>query len=99
MTVDDWKGINNKIKYNYARDNFFSELKDIEVEKERLAVLQLIDPYVGRYFSQDFVKRNVLRQTEEEIEEMSQEMMEDGSAQQYEQKRQVDLGLESGQQQ
>jgi len=99
MTIEDWKAINNKIKFNYARDNFFSELKDLEVEKERLAVLQLIDPFVGRYYSTDFIKRHVLRQTEEEVDELAAQMKKDGSAAQYEQKRQVELGLIGGQQQ
>ena len=98
VTVEDWKNISNRIKYNYARDNFFSELKDIEVEKERLAVLQLIDPFVGRYFSTDYVKRKVLRQTDEEIEEMDQEMLSDGSALQQQQNAQANPGSQGGQQ-
>ena len=93
VTVEDWKLIGNKIKYNYARDNFFSELKDIEIEKERLAVLQLMDPFVGKYFSTKYIKKNVLRQTDDEIDEMATEMQEDGSALQHQQKQEVELGL------
>jgi hypothetical protein len=85
ITSDDWKTIENRIKYNYARDNFFSELKDLEIEKERLGALQLIDPFVGKYFSINYVKKNILHQNEEEIEEIDQEMQEDGSQLQYQQ--------------
>ena len=79
LTSEDWKLIQNKIKYNYARDNFFSELKDIEVEKERMTILQMVDPYVGKYYSQQWVKKHVLKQTDEDIEEIQQQMQEDGS--------------------
>lgn len=79
LTSEDWKLIQNKIKYNYARDNFFSELKDIEVEKERMTILQMVDPYVGKYYSQQWVKKHVLKQTDENIEEIQQQMQEDGS--------------------
>lgn len=85
ITSDDWKVIENRIKYNYARDNFFSELKDLEIEKERLGALQLIDPFVGKYFSINYVKKNILHQNEEEIEEIEQDMQEDGSQLQYQQ--------------
>jgi hypothetical protein len=85
LTADDWKNIENKIKYNYARDNFFSELKDLEIDKERLGVLQLVDPFVGKYFSVEWVKRNVLHQADEEIEKINQEILADGSAMQYQQ--------------
>ena len=76
------------IKYNYARDNFFSELKDLEIEKERLGTLQLVDPYVGKYFSIDWVKRKVLKQGDDEIELIQQQMDSDGSAAQLQQAQQ-----------
>jgi len=79
ITADDWTRIQNRLKYNYARDNFFSELKDLEVEKERLAVLEIMNNYVGTYYSKSYIKRSVLMQTDEEIQEMSDEMLEEGS--------------------
>ena len=92
LTAEDWKQVQNKIKYNYARDNFFSELKDLEIEKERLGVLQLVDPFVGKYFSQNWVKRNVLHQADDEIEQIQQEVLDDGSALEYEQAQQQEAG-------
>jgi len=92
LTAEDWKQVQNKIKYNYARDNFFSELKDLEIEKERLGVLQLVDPFVGKYFSQNWVKRNVLHQADDEIEQIQQEVLDDGSALEYQQAQQQEAG-------
>lgn len=98
VTSEDWKLIQNKFKYEFARDNFFSELKDLEIEKERLGVLQLVDPYVGKYFSTNWVKRSILHQADEQIEEMQQEMQDDGSALELEQQKQ-DQQNADGQQQ
>lgn len=81
LTSDDWKVVSPKLKYDFARDNFFSELKDIEVQKERLTVLDQVNQYVGTYYSQAWVKKHVLRQTDEEIEEIQNDMKQDGSMQ------------------
>lgn len=88
LTSEDWKLINTKIKYQFARDNFFSELKDLEVEKERLTVLDQVNQYVGTYYSQKWVKTHVLRQSDEEIEEIQADMEQDGTVQAAQQQSQ-----------
>ena len=55
------------IQYDFLYDNHFSELKEAELLNERLTMVAAAEPYVGRYFSQDYVRRKVLRQTDEEI--------------------------------
>jgi len=60
-------------------DNHFAELKDHELMTERLNIMVAIEPYIGTYYSRDYVKRKVLRQTDEEIEEMTQEMEEENA--------------------
>ena len=55
------------IQYDYLYDNHFSELKEAELLNERLTLAQTAEPYVGRYYSQDYVRRHILRQTDEEI--------------------------------
>ena len=55
------------IQYDFLYDNHFSELKESELLNERLNSVQIAEPYVGRYFSQDYVRRKILRQTDEEI--------------------------------
>ena len=88
LTSEDWKLINTKIKYQFARDNFFSELKDLEVEKERLTVLDQVNQYVGTYYCQKGVKTHVLRQSDEEIEEIQADMEQDGTVQAAQQQSQ-----------
>ncbi len=55
------------IQYNFLYDNHFSELKDAELLTERLNLVATAEPYVGKYFSQDYVRRKILRQTDLEI--------------------------------
>jgi len=59
-----------KIHYDFLKDNNFSELKDTELMQGRLQIMQLIDPYVGTYFSKAWIKKNVLHLNEEDVEEM-----------------------------
>jgi hypothetical protein len=67
VSVEDWETMSEHIQFDYLYDNHFSELKDAELLNERLGMVQLAEPYVGRYFSQDYVRRKILRQTDEEI--------------------------------
>lgn len=76
MTRAEWNKIKNEIRYDYIEDNHFSEMKDIEVLRERLQMAQEIDEYVGKYFSSNWVRKNILRQTDDEIEEMNKEIEE-----------------------
>ena len=80
VTPEDWNKIAEHIQFDYVYDNHFAELKDHELMTERLNIMTAIEPYIGTYYSRDYVKRKVLRQTDEEIEEMSQEMEEENEA-------------------
>lgn len=70
VTPEDWDIIEEKITFNYQQDTFFAELKDAEILKERLTTLQMAEPYIGRYFSQEYVRKHILKQTEDEAEQM-----------------------------
>jgi len=70
---EDWDQIKNYIQFKFAKDNYFSELKEQEVLNQRLAILQVIDQFAGKYFSHTWIRKNVLKQTDEEIIEMDQE--------------------------
>jgi len=77
ITYDDWVKLRDLIKFNFNRDSHFTEVKDNEILMGRLQILEQIQPYVGSYFSSEWVKRNVLRQSDEDIEEMDAEMAMD----------------------
>jgi hypothetical protein len=67
ITPEDWDKMSDHIQYDYLYDGHFSELKDTELMNERLNLMIAIEPYIGRYYSQDYVRRKILRQTDQEI--------------------------------
>ena len=69
ITPEDWSIMEEHIQYDFLYDNHFAELKDAELLNERLNMVQIAEPYVGKYFSQDYLRRKILRQTDEEIVE------------------------------
>jgi len=69
ITPEDWEVMDEHIQYDFLYDNHFAELKDAELLNERISMVQVAEPYVGKYFSQDYVRRKILRQTDEEIVE------------------------------
>ena len=79
-TSEEWDSFKENIHYDFIKDNNFTELKDAELMKERLSLLGSVDPYTGRYFSQSWIQRNVLRLTDDEIKEMQVEMDEEKEA-------------------
>jgi len=81
VTPEDWEKMTEHIQYDFLYDNHFSELKESELMSERLNLVATAEPYVGRYFSQDYVRRKILRQTDEDIIEQDKIMkkeIEDG---------------------
>ena len=69
ITTDDWAGMSEHIQFDYIYDNHFTELKNSELFQERMANLSQAEPYIGKYFSQDYLRREVLHQTDDEIVE------------------------------
>ena len=67
ITPEDWETMSEHIQYDFLYDNHFSELKESELLNERLGNVANAEPYIGKYYSQDYVRRKILRQTDEEI--------------------------------
>ena len=74
---DEWDDMSNFITFDYQEDNHFNELKDAELLANRIQILQQLDPYIGKYYSSKWVRKNVLMQTDADIEQMEDEMAED----------------------
>ena len=74
VSVEDWDRINDHIQYDFLYDNQFAELKETEMLNERLGILATIEPYIGKYYSTEWVRRKVLRQTDTEMEEMDEQI-------------------------
>jgi len=70
VTPEDWKLMEDHIQYDFIYDNQFAELKESELMEGRLNMLATIEPYVGKYYSTEYVRKRVLRQSDMEIEEI-----------------------------
>ena len=76
-TLEEWDDMKEHIQYDYVADNYFSELKAQEILTERMALLQQMDPFAGKYFSLEYLRRQILRQTEMEFNEIDKQMDEE----------------------
>ena len=74
VSVEDWDRISDHIQYDFLYDNQFAELKETEMLNERLGVLATIEPYIGKYYSTQWVRSKVLRQTDAEMIEMDEQI-------------------------
>jgi len=79
-TDEEWNRFKEHIHYNFIKDNNFTELKEAELMTNRLQLLASVDPYTGRYFSQAWIQRNVLRLNDDEIAIMQEEIEEEKEA-------------------
>lgn len=82
INEEDWQSISEKIKYDFLADGHFSELKDAELLRERIALANDVRDYVGKYFSVKFVRQSILKQSEREIEQIDNQI-----------KKEIDDGL------
>jgi len=74
VTPEDWEEVSEHIQYDFIYDNQFAELKETEMMNERLGTLATIEPYIGKYYSSQWVRKNVLRQTDSEIIEQDEQI-------------------------
>ena len=74
---EEWDHFKEDVYYDYKKDNNFTEMRDAEILRERLSVLQTVDPYLGRYYSTQWVKKKILQMNDEEIEQMQKEIDEE----------------------
>ena len=74
ITPEEWEQMSDHIQYDFLYDNHFAELKEAELMQERLGLLQTADPYIGKYYSVDHIRRKILRQTDEEIVQEDRQM-------------------------
>ena len=77
ITIEDWQRINSHIQYDYLKDGYFAELKEAEIMRERLSLAQEVSPYVGKYYSVDYIRKKVLRQSDEDIIEIDNQIADE----------------------
>jgi len=74
ITPEDWKTLSDHIQYDFVYDNQFAELKESELTNERLGTLATIEPYIGKYYSNEYVRKKILRQTDTEIMDIDEQI-------------------------
>jgi len=74
VSIEEWEDMKEHIQFDYIADNYFSELKDIEIRNERINQVAAMDPYVGKYFSIEYMRRQVIKQTDQEIVEIDEQI-------------------------
>ena len=102
MTREEWKDIKNGIGYDFQRDNYYAEIKEQDVLNNRLGVLGVVDAYAGKYYSTEWIRKNVLRQTDDEIKEIDAQIAAEPDTAQDEmeaQQQQHDQEMQKTQQQ
>ena len=70
IAAEEWNDIKEHIQFDFLQDGHFTELKNAEVMRERLDMLSQVEPYVGNFFSKEWIKKNILKMSDEEIEEI-----------------------------
>jgi len=76
-TQEEWEDFKEAIYYDFLKDNNFTEMRDAELLRERVNLLQTVDPYIGRYYSSKWVRKNILQMNEEDIEQMENEIKQE----------------------
>jgi len=78
ITDQDWKVISEKIQIRYAQDQYFAEMKEADNLRNRVDILNQIQPYIGSFFSKQYVMKNILRMTDDDIERINGEIQTEG---------------------
>jgi len=81
ITLDDWEIIHNDVKFDFAKDNYFAELKDSEISQGRLQLAAGFQQFSGKYYSHDWIRKNILRQTDENIADQDRYIEDENQSQ------------------
>ena len=74
LAEEDWLSIKDNLSYHYMKDGHYAEMRDMDLLRDRLDVLNTIEPYIGQYFSKNYVQKQVFRMSDDEIDSMQKEM-------------------------
>jgi len=77
ITPQDWAPIKENLNVDYIEDNYFSELKDFDILKERIGTVDQLGDKIGKYYSEKWVRSNILNQSDDEIKQMDEQIAEE----------------------
>ena len=93
MTQEDWNDVHQDMKISYSKDSYFTDLKENEILAERINMLNTVGQYNGVFFSTKYIRKNLLKQTDEEIANMDKEIEIDRQKQIQQQLQMQQMGL------
>lgn len=79
IAEEDWSSIASTLNYDFLTDGHFAELKESEMMKDRMALLQSMENYIGKYFSHNYIRKHILKQSDRDIEDINSEIQDEGS--------------------
>jgi hypothetical protein len=91
ITEEDWNLIYPNINFVFNRDSYFNDLKDAEILSARMDLAASMEPMIGKYYSTNYIRKNILKQSEEEIEELNKEMAIDLAKMEEDQMKQLQM--------
>ena len=77
IKLDEWNGMKDGITIEYSRDNYYAELKDSEILRERIEMVQMMDEYIGLFWSKDWIRRNILKLNDDDIKQIAKDNEKD----------------------
>ena len=77
IKVDEWAGMKDGITIAYSRDNYYAELKDSEILRERIEMVQMMDEYIGLFWSKEWIRRNILKLNDDDIKQIAKDNKKD----------------------
>ena len=91
-TPEDWKEWKHQIDYDYAIDNYFHELKNMEIMRDRITLMRDMEEYVGKYYSHEYARRYILQQTENDMKEIDEQIKTEKGDPRYSEDEEMDSG-------
>jgi hypothetical protein len=96
MTEDDWNRISQDLTFRFNNDSYFTELKNNDILRERIDIIAAVTPFIGRFFSEEYVRKNLLHQSEEEMLEINAQINREQQRQMEAQEQQMYQQMLSG---
>jgi len=94
MTETDWNKTYQDIYFTWNKDSFFSDLKENEILREKVDMLSILANYTGQFYSNKWIRKNILKQSDEDIEEINKEMQDEAAIQMEQQMMQQEQGAD-----
>ena len=74
IAEEDWSSVKEYVSYNYMKDGHYAELRDMDLLRDRMDMLNTMEPFIGNWFSKQYVQKQVFRMSDDEIETMQQQI-------------------------